>query len=81
MIRNRPAAYYNLTDTQKRVFEIVHGARGEPVALEQITAATLLPPDIVVKATTVLVQRGLIRVYDPGRDESELQVELTGAAR
>jgi DNA-binding MarR family transcriptional regulator len=81
MIGNRPAAYYNLTPTQQRVFDIVHGAHGQPVSLDDIVAATRLSPDVVVKATTVLVERDLIRVYDPGRDESELQLELTGAAR
>lgn len=78
---DRPLDYYSLTPTQKRVFDVIHGRGGRPVTLDEISAATLLSPDVVVKATTVLVQRDLIKVYDPAQDESELQVELAGAGR
>ncbi len=81
MIDGKPDAYFQLTPTQKRVFDVIWEAKGEPVSTPEICARTLLSPDIVVKVTTVLVQHDLIEVVDPDEDESELEVELVGAAR
>ncbi len=81
MIDGKPDSYFQLTATQKRVFDVIWDANGDPVSTPEICARTLLSPDVVVKVTAVLVQHDLIEVVDPDEDESELEVELVGAAR
>lgn len=75
---------HELTQLQRVVRDAVyalHERNHRPVSIEEVSVETLLSPDAVVRAVTVLVEAGAVRVYEPAKDEAELQLEVAGATR
>ena len=68
-----------LTYDELRVRDMVLHSE-TPVSVEQLSAALRLSPDEVVKAAAILLERHLIKVFEP--DEAATQeLELVAVAR
>jgi hypothetical protein len=62
-----------MDELKERILEIVKARAPEPVAMAEISAELLLPPDLVYKAVAVLLQEQKLEVVQQALDR-ELQL-------
>ncbi len=73
--RRRTDTPHVLSDPERQVLSAIkeHPAG---ISIEEISADTLLSPDVVVKAVALLIQHGYIHVREENTNEAELELAI-----